>query len=148
VGDPLQQLMMPRGEPPVPEEPQDIAEDQGERLPQVTDPPLLVTPSSSSSFNTIFVQLPELENLIALVEDSMPFTTDSADVDPDDVRLQDPTLHREFRPNSDAYMSRALRPWEMDPQPRRIATQHASPTNEDAWWSCAQEPRSSRTRPH
>jgi hypothetical protein len=111
--------MMPSSEPPVPDDNQDDAEDYGGRRPQDADPPIPATSSSSSSFNKIFVQHSALEDLLSLVDDNLPFTSDSADVEHDDIRLQDPTLQPGYHLSGDQHTSRALRSWEMRRQPRR-----------------------------
>jgi hypothetical protein len=54
-----------------------------------------------------------------LVDDSLPFTTDSADVSHDDVRLQDSTLQPSYRPRGDQHTSQALSSWEVRDQPGR-----------------------------
>jgi hypothetical protein len=81
---------------------------------------LPATSTSSSSFNTIFVQHPALEDLISLVDDSLTFTPDSADVSHDDIRLLDPTQQDGYRPRGDQHIPRASRAWwEVRHQPRR-----------------------------
>jgi hypothetical protein len=72
--------MTPNSDPPLSDESQDVAEDYEEPRPQDDGPSLPAPSSSSSSFPKIFVQHFALEDLISLVDDSLPFTTDSADV--------------------------------------------------------------------
>jgi hypothetical protein len=79
--------MMPNSDPPLLDESQDIAEDYEELRPQDVGSSLPATSSSSSSFPKIFVKHSALEDLISLVDDSLPFTTDSADVSHNVIRL-------------------------------------------------------------
>jgi hypothetical protein len=53
------------------------------------------------------------------VDDSLPFTPDSADVSHDDIRLLDPTQQDGYRPRGDQHFPRASRAWEVRHQPRR-----------------------------
>jgi hypothetical protein len=119
AGTSLQQVMQPNSELPVSDENQDNAEDYEEPRPQVGTTSLPATSSSSSSFPTTYLQHSALEDLLALVDDSLPFTTDSADVRHDDIRLQDPTLQPGYRPRGDPLYSRASRSWEERSRPRR-----------------------------
>ena len=116
--------MTPNSDPPLSDEIQDAAEDFEEPRPQDVGPSHSATSSSSSSFHKIFVKNSALEDLISSADDSLPLTTDSADVSHDDVRLQDPTLQPGYRPRGDQHSSQASSSWEVQGQPRR------SPANE------------------
>jgi hypothetical protein len=111
--------MTPNSDPQQLDESQDIAEDYEEPRPQDVGASLPATSSSSSSFPKIFVKHSALEDLISLVDDSLPFTTDSADVSHDDIRLQDPTLQLGYRPRADQHIPRASRARDARHQPRR-----------------------------
>jgi hypothetical protein len=119
VGVFLQQVMTPNSDPPLLDESQDIAEDSEEPRPQDVGLSLPPTSSSSSSFPKIFVKHSALEDLILLVDDSVPFTTDSADVNHDDIRLEDPTLQHGYRPRGEQHFPRVSSAWEVRHQPRR-----------------------------
>jgi hypothetical protein len=119
VGVHLQQVMTPNCDPPLSDENQDVAEDYEEPRPQDDGPSLPASSSSSSSFNKIFVQHPTLEDLISLVDDSLPFTTDSAGVSHEDIRLLDPTQQDGYRPRGDKHFPRASRARDVRHQPRR-----------------------------
>jgi hypothetical protein len=110
--------MTSNNDPPLLDESQDIAEDYEEPRPQDVGPSFPAPSSSSSSFNQIFVKESALEDLISLVDDSLPFTTDSADVSHDAIRLQDPTLQPGYRPRDDQHIPRASRAREVRHQPR------------------------------
>jgi hypothetical protein len=111
--------MTPNSDPPLLDESQDIAEDYEEPRPQDIGPSLPATSSSSSSFPKIFVKHTALEDLISLVDDSLPFTTDSTGVSHDDIRLLDPTQQDGYRPRGDQHFPRASRAQEVRHQPRR-----------------------------
>jgi hypothetical protein len=111
--------MTPNSDPPLLDESQDIAEDYEEPRQQDVGPSLPATSSSSSSFSQIFVKHSALEDLISLVDDSLPFTTDSADVSHDDICLQDPTLQHGYRPRGDQHFPRVSSAWEVRHQPCR-----------------------------
>jgi hypothetical protein len=110
--------MTPNSDPPLLDETQDAAEDFEEPRPQDVGPTHSATSSSSSSFHKIFIKNSALEDLISSADDSLPFTTDSADVSHDDIRLQDPTLQPGNRPRGDQHISQASSSWEVH-QPRR-----------------------------
>jgi hypothetical protein len=122
VAVPLHQVVMPNSDPQLLDESQDIAEDYEEPRPQDVGSSLPPTSRSSSSFNQIFVKHSALEDLISLVDDSLPFTTDSADVSHDAIRLQDPTLQPGTFPGTfpgDRHIPRPSRAREVRHQPRR-----------------------------
>jgi hypothetical protein len=111
--------MTPKSDPPLSDETQDATEDYEEPRPQDVGPSHSTTSNSSSFFHKIFVKNSALEDLISSANDSLPFTTDSADVSHDDVRLQDPTLQPGYRPRGDQHTSQASSSWEVRDQPRR-----------------------------
>jgi hypothetical protein len=112
--------MTPNSDLPLLDENQDIAEDYEEPRPQDDGPSLPATSSSSSSsFPKIFVKHSALEDLISLVDDSLPFTPDSADLSHDDIRLLDPTQQDGYRLRGDQHFPRASRAREVRHQPRR-----------------------------
>jgi hypothetical protein len=111
--------MTPNSDPPLSDESQDVAEDYEEPRPQDDGPSLPATSSSSSSFPKIFVKHSALEDLISLVDDSLPFTPDSTGVSHDDIRLLDPTQQDGYRPRGDQHFPRASRAWKVRHQPRR-----------------------------
>jgi hypothetical protein len=111
--------MEPNSDPQLLEESQEIAEDYEEPRPQDVGLSLPATSSISSSFHQIFVKHSALGDLISLVDDSLPFTTDSADVSHDAIRLQDPILQPGYRPRGDQHIPRASRAREVRHQPRR-----------------------------
>jgi hypothetical protein len=119
VGVHLQQIMTPNSDPSLLDESQDAAEDYEVPRPQDVGPSHPATSSSSSSFPKIFVEHSALEDLISLVDHSLPFTTDSAGVSHDDIRLLDPTQQPGYRPRGDQHTSQALSSWEVRDQPRR-----------------------------
>jgi hypothetical protein len=113
VGIPFKQVMTPNSDPPLSDEIQDAAEDYEEPRPQDVGPSHSATSSSSSSFPKIFVKHSALEDLIWLVDHSLPFTTDSAGVSHDDIRLLDPTKQPGYRLRGDQIISQASSSWEM-----------------------------------